>query len=798
MLRFLVSVWFAWAVSSLSAASAQDAQDIDKSAIYDKLLNSFVNGDEMGSARNHLDDLAVWCEEGDGRACWYRGVNLRKAPGAYNELGSVNEVRSIADQLIAKSKLLLLKACEAGNAPACREGRWALVYNGASYRYIPAYKVDWKSMSRMNAALIPNLRRLCLEENDTLACADVLASAKESSDEEELRVANQGLEANCQEKGDYNACLILIEADAVLKSPKYETFDSFVELLRRACIAETERHKDAPNMFLVSCSFVEEFDKGGKEVGITAEEYYRFRRISVDRTKVLKEDCDGGDQNACDEYTNELRYGEPSYSRFNEAEYRKADADKIDELKSSCFETLRYFKECGKYYQTLVDGAFAPPDPGGALNHAREICYSHHQGIADFCSEAARLIVYNNVPAEDSVIFALPLLVRACASGDKNDCNNSLHQLEDDVRFAFSWDDIPNSNSELRLKTALAQATWNACENHGIEVACQAAVSINYVSVVPTEKKKIIIRRGCDANDIESCILEFEYNLSGEEPKKLFNNRDPFVIGRLNQIADVLEQACENRSGRACYIMGDVYSSFHRSDLSRDDLLSFYVDACENGEYRGCLTMGSVMDSNVYKCLHYGKLSSTCLKEPEFAALFQEKSCRAWNGGHTCSSSARYFDKIGNTNKKIKMLKIGCPEKEFRYASWKSCFALAEAYLNADGVPQNYSKAYEYARTTCQKSVAKGCLLEADLLIGRKIPELSEPYERAFDSLEDACIEMNSIEACTRALDLAAKGYGREYSVKNQLDVLQERERDRKEACKDPSSVMCLAYSWGK
>ena len=208
--------------------------------------------------------------------------------------------------------------------------------------------------------------------------------------------------------------------------------------------------------------------------------------------------------------------------------------------------------------------------------------------------------------------------------------------------------------------------------------------------------------------------------------------------------------------------------------------------------------MGSVMDSNVYKCLHYGKLSSTCLKEPEFAALFQEKSCRAWNGGHTCSSSARYFDKIGNTNKKIKMLKIGCPEKEFRYASWKYCFALAEAYLNADGVPQNYSKAYEYARTTCQKSVAKGCLLEADLLIGRKIPELSEPYERAFDSLEDACIEMNSIEACTRALDLAAKGYGREYSVKNQLDVLQERERDRKEACKDPSSVMCLAYSWGK
>lgn len=776
MSRSKICLMFLLLLAFAHLSGAQESPEPDRDAIYEKLRENYEDYAEWDEAWTYNDELLAWCDEGDGLACWYKGINFQSAPGAYKDLGSVDDVRARGAELVERAKPLLLQACENGDYHACRAGRWALLYNGRRYRYIPAYRVDWATMQRLNKVLDESRERLCLVEANPFACMEYLELVKRTPDDAGLLKVHTGLETACQTQDNFSACISLMEADALIPNPKYASYSDFIDFLRTGC-----PDTDASTEKLV-CQLVDSVDAGEEPMGFNPESYSQYRRIEAASLQELQEYCEAGDQDACRKHKDKTN----AYSRFNEDEYRQADAGKLEELQTACFESLNFDVDCSFFYDAVVEGKFAPPDPQAAYQHALLTCYQHPQGTADYCSRAARLTLNRKVPTSDPVVEAIPLLARACKSGSKWNCDNALSHLAEDPRFKFDWDGIPDRNSRTGREKVFARAIWYACDQKKIEEVCQTA-AIFGIGVVPKDERKAILRRYCDQGQLESCISEIgNYPNGPKTEEKVARGEDLFLIGRLNQISNVLEAACDDGFGNACYEAGKLYRSFLRPDLSRDDLLSFFVAACESGDYRGCLSMGSAM-GNGGTCIHYGRYPGNCAREPDLASVFWEESCRYWNGRHTCDSAADYFAGIGNRVQMIAMLNVGCPIDGVADSS--ACLDLAEAYRDGNGVERDYSTAYDYAERACDKARAEACLLQTDLLVKQQqqVPGVFDFNKKAFKILERACLDLNSEEGCTRALDLARRGYGTDLAISDKLEKFEEK---RKLCAENP--IFCL------
>ena len=315
-------------------------------------------------------------------------------------------------------------------------------------------------------------------------------------------------------------------------------------------------------------------------------------------------------------------------------------------------------KEAIELYTKSCDGGYAQ-----ACNFLAEMYYKG-RGVPqdDFkaCQFYTKACISGNIACEESKkMLDVQEKMELCEKGDIGSCRS--------VGFAYA-------NGEGVFENAIFadQYLTKAC-NGGDIVICKNLADA-YVKKRLTSKAAKLYSKACDSGDFASCgLLGVIYTTGGDGIQKDYKKSIEFIT-----------KSCEGGIAASCGLLGMYYFEGIGNSISRDSIKAnqFFTKSCDGGYADSCKQLGDM----------YSKGNSV-RQDDEKAFDAYSKACKF---GNLCEEYYRMNIKQEKT-------------KACENGDVKGCRELGNIYSEANGIEQNYKKAFELYTKACDGNDAEGC-----------------------------------------------------------------------------------------
>lgn len=252
----------------------------------------------------------------------------------------------------------------------------------------------------------------------------------------------------------------------------------------------------------------------------------------------------------------------------------------------------------------------------------------------------------------------------------------------------------------------------------------------------------IKITLDCDTGKLNACVEGFFYYMKiplrdtpiGSNKRKEFLKR----IASFEPITSLKEKCINEKKGKICFIVGEIYSRGYGVDEDHNIAVAFYTNACDMGYAEGCYEAGRIhlwkredrVGLDFYKkaCdLGYGE-GCLVLAELLFYIYYEEDYKKGEEGknmlkkgiallkkacdlgsGQACERLAYQYE-TGNIVIKNPEIAIALEEKACLLGWVFSCGSAGMKYEKGDGVKMDYEKAIILYQKGCEWEDHSSCL----------------------------------------------------------------------------------------
>lgn len=285
----------------------------------------------------------------------------------------------------------------------------------------------------------------------------------------------------------------------------------------------------------------------------------------------------------------------------------------------------------------------------------------------------------------DNITEAKAQLKQSCDNADYLACMflGELHYLQNDFTNAKKSFEITIKQANNEIK-ALAYGILASLYFDGNGVPKDIPKAISY------------LKKSCDLKFAESCFWVGEIYAEGKE-----------ITQNLELSKQYFNKSCDLDYQKGC----EVYDDLVKNEKKQDEFDESFFDCAYDEDLNACqklidLGMASLEDCNYTNCFFIGSVYYIAGHLNKAILYYQKAISLGDERGY--GGLGNLFYKKQDFHSSKKHLEIAC-NKLNDVIGANSCHNLGLLYQNGEGVRQDYAKAFEYYKKSCELESPAGC-----------------------------------------------------------------------------------------